>query len=81
VQVIKAPTLLEICGPMFMSYAAAGHIQWRLTEEGGSTRLVLTHTAIGLIAAEVLEGAETGWGHKLARVGEIAAGMARGGGR
>ena len=32
VQVIKPPTLIEIQGPMFMSYAVAGHIQFRLTE-------------------------------------------------
>src|SRR4051794_7093591 len=32
VQVIKPPTLLEIQGPMFMSYPVAGHVQFRLTE-------------------------------------------------
>src|SRR5271169_3488723 len=50
VQVIKPPKLLELVGPMFMSYAAASHIQYRLTEEGQSTRLALIHQAIGLIA-------------------------------
>src|SRR5436190_17638166 len=30
VQVIKPPTLLEICGPLFMSYAATNHVQYRL---------------------------------------------------
>src|ERR1043166_654996 len=28
VQVIKAPTLIEIVGPMFMSYPAASHLQY-----------------------------------------------------
>ena len=32
VQVIKPPTLLEMHGPMFMSYAVAGHMQFRLTQ-------------------------------------------------
>jgi len=32
VQVIKPPKLLEICGPMFMSYPVASHLQYRLSE-------------------------------------------------
>lgn len=61
VQVIKPPKLLEITGPMFMSYAAASHLQYRLTDEGGGTRLTLTHQAIGLILPEHLEGVTKGW--------------------
>src|SRR5216117_2778002 len=34
VQVIKPPTLLEICGPLFMSYPAISHLAYRLTAEG-----------------------------------------------
>src|SRR3989475_7935502 len=45
VQVIKPPTLLEICGPLFMSYPAIAHLQYRLTAEGNVTRLRLTHRA------------------------------------
>src|SRR5215813_1890737 len=41
VQVIKPPTLLEICGPLFMSYPVASHIQYRLVEQGQGTRLTL----------------------------------------
>src|SRR5438874_2789921 len=52
VQVIKPPTLLEICGPMPMSYPAANHLQYRLTAEGDRTRLTFTHRAIGLIPPE-----------------------------
>src|SRR5258708_4697049 len=33
VQVIKPPTLLEICGPMFMSYPGVNHIAYRLKAE------------------------------------------------
>lgn len=39
VQVIKPPSLLEICGPLFMSYPAVNFVQYRLTAEGGGTRL------------------------------------------
>ena len=42
VQVIKPPTLLELCGPMFMSFPAANHVQYRLTAEGNGTRLNFT---------------------------------------
>ena len=35
VQVIKPPTLLEICGPLMMSYPALNHLQYRLKAEGG----------------------------------------------
>ena len=55
VQVIKPPKLLEIVGPMFMSYAVAGHIQYRLTEEDGGTRLTLTHQAVGLITSDHIQ--------------------------
>jgi len=68
VQVIKPPTLLEITGPMFMSYPAMSHIQYRLTEQSGGTRLTLTHRAIGEIAPEHREGVGKGWGHILSRI-------------
>ena len=66
VQVIKPPKLLEICGPLFMSYPAASHVQYRLTEEGNGTRLTLLHRAIGLIDPEHQTGADKGWGEILA---------------
>jgi uncharacterized protein YndB with AHSA1/START domain len=65
VQVIKPPTLLEICGPMFMSYAATSHLQYRIVAEGDATKLTLTHQAIGLILPEHREGVQKGWGEEL----------------
>src|ERR1700722_1839807 len=62
VQVIKPPKLLEICGPMFMSYPVASHLQYRLVEKDGGTQLTLTHQAIGLITPEHMEGVNKGWG-------------------
>lgn len=68
VQVIKPPTLLEICGPLFMSYACANHVQYRFVAEGSGTRLKLVHRAIGEIATEHREGVDMGWTHILARL-------------
>ncbi len=72
VQVIKPPALLEISGPLFMSYAAISHVQYRLTEEGGRTTLTLAHRAIGQIAAAHREGVHKGWEHINARIRERA---------
>lgn len=68
VQVIKPPKLLEISGPLFMSYPAANHVQYRLTAEGLSTRLKFTHRAIGLIDPEHKTGVVEGWNYWLDRV-------------
>ena len=61
VQVIKPPTLLEIQGPMFMSYPVAGHVQFRLAEVAGGTRVTVRHRALGLIEDAHREGAVKGW--------------------
>src|SRR5580700_10110646 len=49
VQVIKPPALLEIWGPLMMSYPAINHVQYRLKAEGELTRLVFLHRALGSI--------------------------------
>ena len=72
VQVIKPPTLLEICGPLFMSYPAISHVQYRLTAEGGVTRLKFAHRAIGQITPDHREGVTRGWSHTLMKVREAA---------
>ena len=73
VQVIKPPALLELCGPMFMSYAATNHVQYKLTAEGKGTRLAFLHTSIGLIPQQHRDGMEMGWNYKFTRIREIAA--------
>jgi hypothetical protein len=65
VQVIKPPKLLEICGPMMMSYPVSSFLQYRLVEEAGGTKLTLTHQAVGLLKPEHLEGLKKGWGEVL----------------
>ena len=72
VQVIKPPTLLEITGPMPMSYPAINHVQYRLKAEGGGTRLTFHHRAMGLILPDHRDGMPKGWEHKLERVRQIA---------
>ena len=75
VQVIKPPKLLEICGPLFMSYPAISHLQYRLTEEGELTRIRLIHGAIGRIPPDQWESFTEGmepWSHTLLRVREAA---------
>src|SRR5438552_11862469 len=61
VQVIKPPKLLEITGPLAMSYAAINHLQYRLTEQGAGTRLTLLHRAMGEIPPEHRDGMPKGW--------------------
>jgi uncharacterized protein YndB with AHSA1/START domain len=78
VQVIKPPTLLELCGPLFMSYPGVNHVQYRLTAEGNGTRLKLTHRAFGPIPQEDQEGVGYGWDHGLNRIREIAEGLKTG---
>jgi hypothetical protein len=68
VQVIKPPTLLEITGPLFMSYPVISHVQYRLTEQGRSTLLSLTHRAIGEIQPEHRQNVSKGWEHILSRI-------------
>jgi hypothetical protein len=72
VQVIKPPTLLELCGPMFMSYPGVNHVQYRLTAEGDGTRLKMTHRAMGQIPGEHREGMDEGWEFELKRIRELA---------
>jgi uncharacterized protein YndB with AHSA1/START domain len=77
VQAIKAPMLLELVGPMPMSYPAMNHVQYRLTPEASGTRLSLTHRAIGLIPQEHRDGMPEGWEHGVKRIKEIAESKAK----
>jgi hypothetical protein len=68
VQVIKPPTLLELYGPMFMSYAVISHVQYRVTENAKVSLLTLTHRALGEISSEHREGVTKGWGKILSGI-------------
>jgi hypothetical protein len=70
VQAIKPPTLLEICGPLFMSYAAVSNVQYRLSEENGITTLKFVHRAMGQIPHDTQ--IEQGWDNLMARIRSAA---------
>ena len=61
VQAIKRPTLLEITGPLMMSFAVASNLQYRLTEIDGGTLLTLRHTALGLFPDGYRDALSQGW--------------------
>lgn len=65
IQVIKPPTLLELCGPLFMSYPAISHVAYRFAADGPGTRLTLTHRAIGELMEEHTTGVQEGWDFEL----------------
>jgi uncharacterized protein YndB with AHSA1/START domain len=61
VQSIKRPTLLEIYGPLFMSYPALSNLQYRLKEVEGGTLIVFQHLAFGFIEDAHRHGVAAGW--------------------
>ena len=61
VQAIKRPTLLEITGPLMMSFGVASNLQYRLKEENGGTSITLRHSAIGLFPDGYREALSQGW--------------------
>ncbi len=72
VQAIKRPTLLEIAGPLFMSYPVSNNVQYRLSEEDGGTLVKFRHAALGLIEENHRKGVTTGWGSIHERVRKAA---------
>jgi hypothetical protein len=68
VQAIKRPTLLEISGPLFMSYPVVSNLQYRLSEADGGTLIKFRHAALGLIQEDHRKGVSTGWAHIHERV-------------
>ncbi|HEY6251873.1 MAG TPA: SRPBCC domain-containing protein [Candidatus Angelobacter sp.] len=68
VQAIKRPTLLEITGPLFMSYPVVSNLQYRLSEQDGGTLIKFHHQALGLIQDDHRQGMTKGWTHIHERV-------------
>ncbi len=65
VQVIKPPTLIELSGPLFMSYPALNHIEIKLEKVSAGTKVSLRHRALGMIDPEHRKGVSEGWQHML----------------
>lgn len=76
VQAIKRPTLLEISGPLFMSYPVMSNIQYRLKEVDGGTLIAFHHLALGFIQDEHRKGVATGWNSILTRTRMAAEALA-----
>lgn len=74
VQAIKRPTLLEICGPLMMSYPVVSNLQYRLSEEAGGTLIKFHHTALGVIQDDHRQGFPKGWAHIHERIRVLAEG-------
>jgi hypothetical protein len=74
VQSIKRPGLLEIYGPLFMSYPAISNVQYRLSEVDGGTLIKFQHSALGLIHDDHRKNVSKGWGGLLDRVRKRAEG-------
>ena len=69
VQAIKPPTLIELFGPMFMSYPVAGHLMVRLTQIPGGTKVVFQNQVFGPIPADMRDGGmDEGWNDLLKRL-------------
>ena len=68
VQAVKAPTLLEITGPLFMSYAVVNNVQYRLTKVEGGTLIQFHHFALGAIPDDYRQGINKGWTHIAQRI-------------
>ena len=79
VQAIKRPTLLEICGPLFMSYPVVSNLQYRLSEVDGGTLIKFHHTALGMIEEQHRQGVSKGWRDMHANLRKRAEAAVRGG--
>ena len=72
VQAIRRPTLLEICGPLFMSAPVMSNMQYRLSAVDGGTLISFRHSALGFVPDEFRENVGHGWAKLHARVQRAA---------
>ena len=77
VQAIKRPTLLEITGPLFMSYGVVSNLQYRLSEKDGGTLIRFHHKAFGMIQEDQRANVGKGWSHLISRIRARAEGGSR----
>ena len=77
VQAIKRPTLLEITGPLFMSYPVVSNVQYRLKDVDGGTLITFRHSVLGFVPDDFREGLSNGWTPLLDRIRKQAEGASR----
>jgi hypothetical protein len=76
VQVIKPPVLLELSGPLFMSYPALNHIEVKLEQRPeGTIHLNFRHRALGLLDP-AHRSVREGWAYTLDRIAEDCSALA-----
>jgi len=68
VQAIKRSTLLEISGPLMMSYPTVSNIQYRLSQVDGETLIKFHHIAFGLLKEEHKAGFPLIWKYNHSRL-------------
>jgi uncharacterized protein YndB with AHSA1/START domain len=68
VQVIKPPSLLELSGPLFMSYPAQNHLEVKVEPVASGAKLTFRHRAIGMIDPEHRKNIGMGWNHMLQEI-------------
>ena len=68
VQAIRRPSLLEITGPLMMSFAVASNVQYRLKEVDGGTLITLKHSALGLFPDGYRTPLSQGWARIFNRI-------------
>jgi hypothetical protein len=61
VQAIRRPTLLEISGPLMMSFAVSSNVQYRLKTDGSDTVISFRHNALGLFPDGFRDNLTAGW--------------------
>jgi len=72
VQAIKRPELLEMWGPLFMSFPVVNNMQYRLKKVEGGTLITFRHTAFGFVPDDVREGMMQGWQNFMDRIQRAA---------
>ena len=68
VQAIRSPDLLELTGPLFMSLPVSNNVQYRLSEQAGTTTLRLVHSAFGPVPEDTQDGMGRGWNGQMDRI-------------
>lgn len=68
VQAIKRSTLLEISGPLMMSYPTVSNIQYRLSQDGDGTLIKFHHIALGFLKEDHKAGFPLIWKHAHGRM-------------
>jgi hypothetical protein len=65
VQSIKPPNLIEIYGPMMLSFAVANNLIIRVEETPTGAKVTLRHQCLGQIPEDFGEGLDDGWNRML----------------